>query len=115
MSIPGASVTRTTLFRDNKTRAVRLPHDVVSTDGAREVAILRDGACRVLVPADTVWDDVSDAPGIEMPERDQPVQVREASRSYVARTRWPAHPDGPWRKLSHLQRVRAYRMPPNPA
>ena len=72
-------MTRTTLFQTNKTQAVRLPRDVAFPDGVREVAILRDGARRVIVPANSVWDDFFDAPGIELPERDQPpAQVREA-------------------------------------
>jgi antitoxin VapB len=80
MDIPGArfSMTRTTLFQTNRSQAVRLPKDVAFPDTVREVAILRDGARRVIVPADSVWDDFFDAPGIELGERNQPqVQVRE--------------------------------------
>ena len=72
-------MTRTTLFQTNRTQAVRLPRDVAFPDGVREVVILRDGARRVIVPANAVWDDVFDAPGIELPDRDQPAaQAREA-------------------------------------
>ena len=31
------------------------------------------GAKRVIVPANAVWDDFFDAPGIDLPDRDQPV------------------------------------------
>lgn len=71
-------MTRTTLFRSNRSQAVRLPKDVAFPEGVKEVAILRDGARRVIVPADASWDDFFDAPGVDLPDRDQPpMQVRE--------------------------------------
>lgn len=72
-------MTRTALFQTNRSQAVRLPKDVAFPEGVREVAILREGARRVIVPANSIWDDFFDAPGIDLAERDQPpVQVREA-------------------------------------
>jgi antitoxin VapB len=69
---------RTKLFQTNRSQAVRLPKDVAFPDTVREVTILRDGARRVIVPADSVWDDFFDAPGIDLGERSQPqAQVRE--------------------------------------
>ena len=42
------------------------------------MTILRDGARRVIVPANAVWDDFFDAPGIDLPPREQPaVQERD--------------------------------------
>jgi antitoxin VapB len=71
-------MTRTTLFQTNRSQAVRLPKDVAFPDTVREVTILRDGARRVIVPADSVWDDFFDAPGIDLGDRSQPqAQVRE--------------------------------------
>jgi antitoxin VapB len=70
---------RTTIFRTNRSQAVRLPKEVAFPAGVREVAVLRDGARRVIVPTDAVWDDFFDAPGIELGERTQPgAQSREA-------------------------------------
>jgi antitoxin VapB len=70
---------RTTLFQSNRSQAVRLPKDVAFPNGIREVTILRDGPRRVIVPADGVWDDFFDAPGLDFPEREQPSpQEREA-------------------------------------
>ena len=66
-------MTRTTLFHSNRSQAVRLPKDVAFPEGVSEVAILRDGARRVIVPANAVWDDFFDAPGIDLGERDEPV------------------------------------------
>ncbi len=72
-------MTRTTLFLTNCSQTVRLPKDVAFPPGAREVSILRDGARRVIVPADASWDDFFDAPGIDIGEREQPqAQAREA-------------------------------------
>jgi antitoxin VapB len=65
-------MTRTTLFRSNSSQAVRLPKDVAFPSGVREVAILRDGARRVIVPANALWDDFFGSPGIDLDERAQP-------------------------------------------
>jgi antitoxin VapB len=72
-------MTRTTVFQSNRSQAVRLPKDVAFPDTVREVAILRDGAKRVIVPANALWDDFFDAPGIGLDDRIQPAaQEREA-------------------------------------
>ena len=69
---------RTKLFRSNRSQAVRLPKEVAFPDGVKDVTILRDGARRVIVPANAVWDDFFDAPGIDLPPREQPaVQERD--------------------------------------
>lgn len=71
-------MTRTTLFQSNRSQAVRLPKDVAFPPDVREVAILRDGARRVIVPAASLWDDFFAAPGIDLSERAQPEhQARE--------------------------------------
>ncbi|MEA2740675.1 MAG: antitoxin VapB [Acetobacteraceae bacterium] len=72
-------MTRTTVFQTNRSQAVRLPKDVAFPPEIREVTILRDGARRIIVPSDSVWDDFFDSPGIDLGERDQPpVQQRES-------------------------------------
>lgn len=69
---------RTTLFQSNRSQAVRLPKDVSFPPHVREVVILREGARRVIVPADSIWDDFFDSPGTDFPDRDQPsMQERE--------------------------------------
>lgn len=65
-------MTRTTLFQSNRSQAVRLPKDVAFPEEVRSVVILREGKRRVIVPADAVWDDFFDQPGIDLPVRDQP-------------------------------------------
>ena len=70
---------RTTLFRTNRSQAVRLAKNVAFPDTVREVAVFREGARRVIVPANAIWDDFFDAPGIDLGERDEPpIQEREA-------------------------------------
>jgi antitoxin VapB len=72
-------MTRTTVFQSNRSQAVRLPKDVAFPKDVKEVAVLRDGKRRVIVPANSVWDDFFDAPGIELAAREQlPAQEREA-------------------------------------
>jgi antitoxin VapB len=69
---------QTTLFQSNRSQAVRLPKDVAFPPNVREVTILRDGPRRIIVPADSVWDDFFNSPGAHLGERDQPtVQVRD--------------------------------------
>jgi antitoxin VapB len=72
-------MTRTTVFQSNRSQAVRLPKDVAFPPGVKEVTVLRDGARRVIVPSNAVWDDFFSAPGIDIDEREQPPsQAREA-------------------------------------
>lgn len=69
----------TTLFKSNKTQAVRLPKDVAFPEDVKEVTIIRDGKRRIIAPADSSWDDFFAAPGIDLGDRDQPAaQTREA-------------------------------------
>lgn len=71
-------MSRTTLFRTNRSQAVRLPKDVAFPTEVREVAVLRQGKRRIIVPANSIWDDFFDSPGLDLPERDQPeTQERE--------------------------------------
>jgi antitoxin VapB len=73
------AVTLTTVFQNNRTQAVRLPKDVAFPPAVKHVVVLRDGARRIIVPADSVWDDFFAAPGVDMPDREQPMaQQREA-------------------------------------
>lgn len=71
-------MTRTSLFQSNRSQAVRLPKDVAFPPGVRDVAILRDGARRVIVPATAIWDDFFAGEGIDLGDRAQPAhQERE--------------------------------------
>ncbi len=68
----------TTLFMSNRSQAVRLPKAVAFAESVREVTIVREGVRRVIAPADALWDDFFDHPGVDLGERDQPpMQVRD--------------------------------------
>jgi antitoxin VapB len=71
-------MTRTKLFRSNRSQAVRLPKSLAFPDSVKEVSIAREGKRRVIAPSNAVWDDFFDAPGIDLHTRDQPgVQKRD--------------------------------------
>ena len=70
---------RTTVFRSNRSQAVRLPKDVAFPAGVKEVTVLREGKRRVIVPASAVWDDFFEAPGIDLGPRGQPVAQKRES------------------------------------
>jgi antitoxin VapB len=71
-------MTQTKLFRSNRSQAVRLPKDVAFPANVKEVTVLRDGARRVIVPTNAIWNDFFDAPGADIGERNQPpAEVRE--------------------------------------
>jgi antitoxin VapB len=65
-------MTRTKLFRSNRSQAVRLPKSLAFPDSVKEVSIVREGQRRVIAPSNAVWDDFFDSPGIDLPPRDQP-------------------------------------------
>ena len=68
----------TTLFKSNKSQAVRLPKDVAFPEDVRQVRIIRDGKRRIIAPADSSWDDFFAAPGIDLEPREQPAaEVRD--------------------------------------
>ncbi len=69
----------TSLFRLNRSQALRLPRDAAFPEGVKEVRIVKDGNRRLIVPADGLWDDFFDSPGIDLPPRDQPeLQSRDS-------------------------------------
>lgn len=69
---------KTTLFLSNKTQAVRLPKDVAFPENVKEVCIIKEGNRLVIVPAESLWDDFFDQPGIDIERPPQlPVEKRE--------------------------------------
>jgi antitoxin VapB len=69
---------RSTLFKSNRSQAVRIPKDLAFPEGVKQVAIRKIGKARIILPADAAWDDFFDAAGVDLGERDQPdAQARE--------------------------------------
>jgi antitoxin VapB len=50
-------MTRSTVFKTNRSQAVRLPKAVAFPEGVREVEVLKLGAGRLVVPVGKRWDD----------------------------------------------------------
>jgi antitoxin VapB len=67
--------TSTTLFKSNRTQAVRLPKDVAFPEGVSEVEIVIVGSSRIISPTGKRWEayfDRSSRPSDDfMAERDQ--------------------------------------------
>ena len=73
---------RSTVFRSNKSQAVRLPKPVALPESVKQVDIVKVGNTRLIAPAGEGWDTWFDGPGVSddfMNEREQPEQQdREA-------------------------------------
>ncbi len=73
---------QSTVFRSNKSQAVRLPKPVALPDSVKKVDIVKLGNARLITPAGGIWDEWFDEPGVSddfMPDRGQPViQTRES-------------------------------------
>jgi len=76
------SSSQTTVFRSNKTQAVRLPKALELPESVKKVTITAIGNTRIITPAEASWDAWFDGPEISadfMSVRDQPAdQMREA-------------------------------------
>jgi antitoxin VapB len=73
---------RASLFKSNKSQALRLPKPVAYPDTVKQVDIVIQGRSRIISPAGQSWDtcfDGDDASDYFMPSREQPAhQEREA-------------------------------------
>lgn len=49
--------TRSTVFKSNKSQAVRLPKDVAFPEDVHRVEIIKIGQSRLIVPEGKRWDD----------------------------------------------------------
>ena len=72
---------QSTVFKSNKSQAVRLPKAVALPESVKKVDIIKLGNSRLIAPAGTAWDSWFDGPGVTedfMAEREQPTdQERE--------------------------------------
>ena len=72
---------KSTVFKSNKSQAVRLPKPVALPDSVKKVDIVKVGNARLITPAGESWDYWFDGPGVSddfMLEREQPaIQERE--------------------------------------
>ena len=75
------TITQTSVFKSNRSQAVRLPKAVELPESVTRVDIVAIGRARLIAPAGESWDSWFDGPGVSddfMSEREQPTdQVRE--------------------------------------
>ena len=73
---------KTTVFKSNRSQAVRLPKAVALPEGVHQVEVVAVGRVRIITPAGESWDQWFDGPGVSedlMVDRAQPlVQERES-------------------------------------
>ena len=73
---------QSTVFKSNKSQAVRLPKPVALPESVKKVDIVKLGNARLITPAGEGWDFWFDGPGVSddfMSEREQPaMQTRES-------------------------------------
>lgn len=63
------------VFKSNKSQAVRLPKSVALPDSVKKVDIIPLGRARLIVPAGEAWDSWFDGEGVTsdfMTDREQP-------------------------------------------
>ncbi len=51
-------MTRSTVFKTNRSQAVRLPKPVAFPEGVRQVEIVKIGESRLISPVGRRWDDL---------------------------------------------------------
>jgi antitoxin VapB len=73
---------KTTVFKSNRSQAVRLPKAVALPEGVHQVEVVAVGRVRIITPAGESWDQWFDGPGVSadfIVDRAQPlVQERES-------------------------------------
>ncbi|MEM0911931.1 MAG: type II toxin-antitoxin system VapB family antitoxin [Pseudomonadota bacterium] len=76
-----SNTVRTTIFKSNKSQAVRLPKAVEMPKNIKNVDIVAQGNNRIISPAGTAWDAWFEGESVSddfMGNRDQPIpQERE--------------------------------------
>jgi len=74
-------MSESTVFKSNKTQAIRLPKTVAMPDSVKKVTIIKLGRARLISPAGEAWDSWFDGESTStdfMQDRDQPeVQERD--------------------------------------
>ncbi|MCW5731208.1 MAG: antitoxin [Alphaproteobacteria bacterium] len=68
-------MSRTRIFRNNRSQAIRLAKAVAFPDHVREVEVIPVGTARLVTPGSGSWRSFFEAPGASddfMSERDQP-------------------------------------------
>lgn len=75
MTAPFKPPLKASVFTSNRSQAVRLPKAVNFPDGVKELRVIPQGKGLLLVPADALWDDFFDQPGIDIREPEDPIDT----------------------------------------
>ncbi|MGA0546220.1 type II toxin-antitoxin system VapB family antitoxin [Brevundimonas sp. VNH65] len=57
---------KATVFKSNRSQAVRLPKAVAFPDDVKELRVIKEGKSLRLVPVNALWDDFFARPGIDI-------------------------------------------------
>jgi antitoxin VapB len=78
MNAPTRIAREASLFRSNRSQAVRIPKDMEFPEGVKKVYVRKDGAALVVTPISAFWDEFFARPGIAIEEPDElPFETRE--------------------------------------
>lgn len=66
MNAPMKPPLTATIFKSNRSQAVRLPKAVAFPDDVKEVRVIKEGKGLLLIPKDALWDDFFAQPGIDI-------------------------------------------------
>jgi antitoxin VapB len=73
-------MTQSTVFKNNKTQAVRLPKALAFPDHVKKVNIIQHGDGLLILPVKSTWEEFLSSPGIgdDFERLEQPpMQIRE--------------------------------------
>lgn len=73
---------RASIFKSNKSQAVRLPKAVALPDSVKQVDIVKLGRARLITPAGEAWDSWFEGEGVTddfMTDREQPEEQSRES------------------------------------
>jgi len=78
----GGDMERASIFKSNKSQAVRLPKAVALPDSVKQVDIVKLGRARLITPAGEAWDSWFEGEGVTddfMTDREQPEEQSRES------------------------------------
>jgi antitoxin VapB len=57
VDMPDDEMARSTVFKSNRSQAVRLPKEVAFPEGTHQVEVIKLGSARLITPVGKRWDD----------------------------------------------------------
>lgn len=64
---------KATVFKSNRSQALRVPKAVAFPDNVRELRVIRQGRGLLFVPADSLWSDFLAEPGVDIRIAEDPI------------------------------------------